>query len=186
MRRRSRPTISRTLSSRDKIRSLIHLLDIDEGEVRSPKLLMEELLKLEFKSKTPWHSVPVNFFLLGFACVVKEYQKARRYLDEFTRATNTTEVPYYKNLDVYLECKANGKDPKERLDARVIEELESGIKDIKSVFKQINLPSCPDCENCPLNKDCMTKNLLEKTITLNKTMMATKLDQFGSFSDFSS
>ncbi len=170
----------------DKIRSLIHLLDIDEGEVRSPKLLMEELLKLEFKSKTPWHSVPVNFFLLGFACVVKEYQKARRYLDEFTRATNTTEVPYYKNLDVYLECKANGKDPKERLDARVIEELESGIKDIKSVFKQINLPSCPDCENCPLNKDCMTKNLLEKTITLNKTMMATKLDQFGSFSDFSS
>ena len=170
----------------DTIRSLIHLLDIDEGEVRSPKLLMEELLKLEFKSKTPWHTVPVNFFLLGLACVVKEYKKARRYLDEFTRATNTTEVQYYKNLDVYLECKENGKNPEDFLDARVVEELESGIKDIQSVFKQINLPSCPDCQNCPLNKDCMTKNLLEKTITLNKAMMATKLDQPGTFSDFSS
>lgn len=92
-----------------------------------------------------------------FCYIVEEYQNAKMYLQSFMEETDNKTDTYYTNVLKYFECLEKGMTL-EAISKIIPQDIIHSFSSAEQVFSEIELPNCPDCNNCSLNKKCKTKS----------------------------
>ena len=147
--------ISSLLKDKKRIKELL--------DVISPKRLdefqgakMQEFLRLEFDYDCYWVEIPLNFFLTLFCFIVDEFSNAKMYLKSFLKETNNEDDSYYSFVLRYFDFLENNK-PYEDIIKYIPSEIVASFSSIKNIFSDIELPNCPQCDNCSLFNSCRTR-----------------------------
>ncbi|MBN2534892.1 MAG: YcaO-like family protein [Spirochaetales bacterium] len=166
-----------------KVAALADLLTPDKDEE------MKNYLKLDFTESFYWHSIPKSFFLTLFRVILDNYEKARNSMELFMKTTNNQDDEYYSIILDYLKLKTTGTpitEIRKSLGKKSYkEELVTEVLDIftnkEKLFNYIDLPVCPECNNCNLAPDCLTRTRMHLAIRINKQMEKKTINQRDSF-----
>lgn len=157
--------------NREKMLNVIDIVEKMCGHY-DETVYLQDLLHLDFKIKTPWKGITVNFFMSLVCYLVAEYDKAIYYLQIFLKETNNVGSSYYGECISYFELLRDQK-PTNSIDHEIID----GFKDPLSLFKYINFPNCPDCKNCKLSTQCVTRIKIGKALKINDSFSKAIINQ---------
>lgn len=158
-----------------KIEKLVNLIDYSKNIIDDFK--MKELLKLEFVENSDWNHLPGSYFITLFWVIVGNYERAIHNLKSFMISTGNDDDNYYNIILEYFKFKnINCSDKKIFLKLSQKGFKHNLIEDVinsfskKSLFEYIKVPNCPDCNNCALSNDCITKNKINFLIRIHKRL----------------
>ena len=151
------------INSKNKIKKITKILEKmsllnDEYDTFKTKALF----RLEFIENSIWDNLSLNFFNSILYFLIEDYTNAKKHLKIFLKNKSLENNDYYKKvLQYFTLLEKNEKIPKNFAD------LEIEFKNADSIFKYIGLPNCPDCNNCVLSKECLTRINLEISNKIN-------------------
>ena len=120
---------------------------------------MSELLKLEFDHKFYWSVLPISYFLIIAAFLLKRYSDASEYLRIYLSTMKMSDSSYYRNVLDYFTCLQNNKSV-DYINNHIDKEVIRNFNENK-LINAIDYPMCPNCDKCKLNANCKTKSKLE-------------------------
>ena len=129
---------------------------------------MADVLKLSFKSNNYWSNIPVNYFLTIFCFILEEYDNAIKYLQSYMCETNCEKDTYYNSVLSLFKLYQEGFNPETQKD--IPEEIINDFANRETLLKYIDLPSCPNCSTCKLQKDCQTRVIFDSILRISKKM----------------
>lgn len=172
------PVISSTnkfnLIELDKIENL--LFDFDNCEeyelkkieqVLTPLLsntILTDLFSIKVKKGSKIGKVALSFFLILLRYKLKEYDRALDSLKVYT-SKGTKNDNYYSVVKKYIELKRDYVKEDEILELlstcdfelELVKEVCNDLNASSDIFRYIALPKCPDCDNCKLGSECLSK-----------------------------
>jgi YcaO-like protein with predicted kinase domain len=164
-----------------KIRELISLLEYrheeDSDESLSP-VLMKHLLKLEFDNKHYWSELTNFYFLTLLAFIVKDYKASINYLNLYIKYCDLSETEYFDEVLYYFEL-LDRNESFEFINNKISKEIIETFKDNISLFSQIELPKCPNCDSCALIKSCKTSDKINYSMRIINNMKKTTVNQLN-------
>ena len=126
-------------------------------------LPVTQLLGLKLRDDSPWARLPVSFLLAQIWCKVEKWKEASQAFESFHGGRKDGNR-YYDVLGQYLELRAKGLSPEETFarlaassESEVVRQVCSDMAEPDHVFANVSLPGCPNCEQCRLEADCVTK-----------------------------
>lgn len=149
------------IHDKDRIERAIELL-VNISESYNYKIEMRALLHLSLKPENPWYSLTVSMMLSMICFLVEKFDTSIYYLKKFIIESDNTNDEYYNECILYFELLRDDKSTK-----CISPEIIDGFKNPESLFQYIGYPKCPDCNNCKLNHQCITRIHLDKTIIIN-------------------
>lgn len=151
--------VSSSLFNKASIQSLYNVLIADKS-IHIFGLKMKDLLRLDFNSYSYWNDLPASYFITLFAFIIGKYSDAQKYLKRFVKETNSEDNAYYKgvmNFFSYLEEEKSH----EYIQTHVPKDILDDFSSIEKIYSEINLPNCPICSACGLQKVCLTTKNIE-------------------------
>ncbi len=156
-------------------------------QVLSPLLsntILTDLFSIKIKKGSKIGKVALSFFLILLRYELKEYDKALDSLKVYT-SKGTKNDPYYSVAKKYIEFKRDGIKEDEILkllsncdfDLELVKEVCDDLKATSDIFRYIALPKCPDCDNCKLGSECLSKYQYVYSNVLYEEMKKNVLDQ---------
>jgi hypothetical protein len=144
------------IASKEKIKNLIDIISSpNQKEIKDIKMC--KVLKIEFKPEFYWSSLLVSFFLTLFYFIIEEYTLAIESLTVFMEETNNKEDKYYNNVLHYFKLLEQGES-QYNIKKAVPFEIITDFASSENIFSKIDIPNCPDCNNCALSENCLTKH----------------------------
>lgn len=131
---------------------------------------MSSLLKLNFKSSSYWHLIPLSYFMVNYCFSINDFVHTKKWLKTFVKTTENESNEYYQNVLTYLEYRENGKDVTDLLKNPTYKEVIDSFSNIENLFSNIEVPICPNCNECKLSDVCLTTHKVATTIKVNKAM----------------
>ena len=146
---------------------------------------MKDRLKLEFLEKSDWHGIPCSFFLTMVWFQLGRLDDAIRNLKRFIKSSKNEESQYFRTVIRFLELKAAGKGDgavqetlrKDGFDETEVAQIVAGFSDPSRLYESIGIPRCPNCDQCTLASDCLTKRKLDFTKRINMAMRHNHVSQ---------
>jgi ribosomal protein S12 methylthiotransferase accessory factor len=142
------------------------------------------LFNVRLKQASEWKELCVAFLLTQIWIRLGRYDRARKSFGRFleTRGDNN---PYYSLVEKYLTLRDAGlseQEVSERLLRQptpkdIVSQVCQDLSDPTKVFDFIKLPSCPNCADCRLNKECITVRAMNIAQTLYPVMDRNRIDQ---------
>ncbi len=125
---------------------------------------LSQMLNLKLRPGSPWSQMPLCFLLSQMLYKLGRIDDALEAFRTFRRG-RPDDNPYYDSLERYLTLRASGLSPSdtERTlkasspTSSVVREVCEDMADPTKVFSHILLPKCPDCFDCRLDPECLTR-----------------------------
>lgn len=169
------------LKDKKRIQQLLDVLAPNRS-VLFTGFTMEKMLKLSFRS-CEWSVMPVNFFISLLCFANNEYQSANDYLRVFMDETSMQNNKYYTMVSSLLL--AYEKElPIDVMKKQFPRDLLDTFSSVEKAFASLSFPTCPDCDLCPLYKDCLTQANYKNTLTIAREMKENNLIKQTHFSFF--
>lgn len=162
-------------SNKESLQKIVDILS-SPNQKDLKEIKMCELLKLELNPNYYWSSLPVTFFLTLFYYILGEYTLAIEALQVFKESTNNGKDNYYTEVTKYFKLLEKGKDLvtiKHSISSEIINDFSS----VENIFCNIDIPNCPDCNNCSMYKNCLTKNKVDFSKRIMNKMKSNLVNQ---------
>jgi YcaO-like protein with predicted kinase domain len=144
------------INNKEKLQKLVDIFSsLGPNEIRGTKMC--EILKLEFLFDYYWSSIPLYFFLTLFYFILSEYSKAIEYMQMFIDETDNYNDEYYTKVLAYFKL-LEQKVSQNMLNKSIPQEIRNDFASPDKLFKNIDIPNCPNCIKCALNNNCLTKH----------------------------
>lgn len=118
-------------------------------------LSVAKILKLEISDDCDISSMPVNFLITLLCFANKEYRNAKKFLNAFMEETSMKTNDYYLTVQKLFSAYEKSY-PDDKLRELFPMEILHEFSSIKNSFKNIRLPTCPNCSICPYHNKCYT------------------------------
>ena len=128
---------------------------------------MAELLKLEFKKEFYWFDIPMSFFLTFFYYMLGNYERAIFCLNKYINTCSLENDAYYQQIKLLFKAKLTNDN---RLYNSVDIEIRNNFENSSKLFAEIEIPKCPDCNNCSLISYCYTTDKTKYSINILREM----------------
>lgn len=140
-----------------RIKKVLDILVPDRAEI-SHQVTMSQLLRLEFSPNCIWCEIPVVFILSMLCFLIKEFENSEKYLKYYMHYFGYEEDEYYTSVIRYIQslCKHDNT-----ISATISPEIIDSFSSPEKMFSSIGFPNCPDCCNCILREDCITKDNIQ-------------------------
>ena len=143
--------------------------------LRKDDFAFKSLLKIKIIPSHYWNSIPASYFLTLFAYFTKNYEKAIEYLDVYLCTVKLQKSSYYKEVKRFLKYLSKGMTDdyiNKNIDKSIIRNFT-----VEKILENLDLPTCPDCDCCPINNVCTTNSMLKIHNSMQKEMRQNKIDQ---------
>jgi ribosomal protein S12 methylthiotransferase accessory factor len=149
-----------------------------------PTWRIADLLQLTFDERASWHEVNVAFLHALIRYRLGQFREASSAFEAFLSSTPQPR-PFHRAIATYLQLRSSGSNTEETerelqesfddfdLAQRVCEELRTG----GSVFHLIGFPACPNCSDCRIRGDCLTRGVVRLADKLSSLMKEGMPDQ---------
>jgi len=168
------PTAS-LLNSKNRIKMFLNIV-APNGQNKFSGAKMKDLLRLDFNYDSYWFLLPLSYFLTIFFYIIGEYGNAIKYLQIFMEETDNKNDSYYKsifNYFAYLEKGVSNEHILKNIPKEIIESFSS----VDTIISDIDLPNCPNCDDCKLINDCKTTSNIKMAGRISKAMNKNQIDQ---------
>ncbi len=138
---------------------------------------VKDLFGLILRAGSPASRINVSFLLAQLWFKLGNLNAAADAFSVFQQGC-PDKPEYYRALGKYLKIRASGRtadEARKELEAEMgqtaaVQQASYDLENPEEFFKQLALPKCPDCAECPLNADCLTKKRMEISRTLYPAM----------------
>ncbi|MGN0237140.1 MAG: YcaO-like family protein [Lepagella sp.] len=131
-------------------------------------VMMQEILKLKFDNHHYWSQIPVSYFLTLFCFAIGEYCNAIKYMKLFMEETGNSNDEYYLEILSYFSLLRNGDTGK--IQTEISSEILQEFSNTQTLFSNILLPNCPNCDDCLLKDNCQTKPNFKNSLKFAEKM----------------
>ncbi len=146
------------------------------------------LFNIKIKPKSPWSTFNTSFFLAQIWYKLGDIDKCMGNFKRFMEKRKD-DNKYYGTVVSCLNLMAEGlseeiikeKIKEDGFDAELVDEVINDLSNPSDIFKYTILPKCPNCSECGLNKDCLTKSKMVIADKLYPVMHNNKLNQMDLF-----
>lgn len=151
----------------------------------NPNVSITGLFNVKLKNGSWWEELNVAFLLTQIWYKLEEYGSALNCFEQFLDTRPKEITPYYKMVRQYLQLKAEKKKIKEIkeflhsnfADNKLADEVLQDFSEPEEIFRHVKLPRCPDCRDCKLNEECLTRYKMEMSETIYRQMSAHQPNQ---------
>jgi len=129
----------------------------------------------------------IELFLSMLFYKIEDYESSYKYIKRFCNNISKNEKGqfiYYFCIRDYLKLKTENKSDEFILnslsimyDVGLVTGIYNDLKDPNKIFKYFNLPSCFNCEECEINKNCLYFKFLRKIKKLQIHINNNPIDQ---------
>lgn len=154
--------------SSDFMKNLSSLFSLDIYELS--RLSIGEVFRLKFERDYYLNYLPLAYLFSLNAYYNKNYVESLKFYDIFQEELNIDGNKYFQQLRMCIESKINEK--KLEVDPLIMQDLER-----KDIFSNIDLPKCPDCNNCAVRKYCITDRNVNFHINMVNKFYDKKINQ---------
>ena len=151
-----------------KLADLLEQINLDcnnDLDFKSCDCLIKDVLDLNFVQFSDWFSLSVSFFLTLIWYKTGKIDRAIKALILFMKTTNNTKDEYYNTVLAFIKLKLKRKSNKEikkeldnkGFDEETIDEIINDLLNTNNLFGVVEMPKCPDCEQCGLLNECLSK-----------------------------
>ena len=138
-----------------------------------------EILRIEFQPECYWNHLPLSYFMALLYYRSGNFNMAIKNLEIFMRSTNNANNNYYLQVlqyYSYLEKNKSVLEIERDIPAYILKEYK-----VENIFKNIDIPTCPNCNQCTLNKYCLTKGRIHLSKKIINKMKSRVVSQGVSF-----
>ena len=143
-----------------------------------------DLFGLKLKTGCPWSRINVSFLLAQLWFKLGNLNAAAEAFRVFQQGCPDKQE-YCQAVGKYLKIRASGRPASEARrelktelgQTAAVQQACDDLENPEEFFKRMPLPKCPDCSECQLNADCLTKNLMETSRILYQAMKKALLSQ---------
>jgi len=169
----------------DKIRKFVDIIEkhtscIDDYSDTAISIV----LKLSFKTTSYWDQLPLSFLMTIYCYLIDDLNNSIKWLSRFIDHTNNHGNDYYNNVLQYLKSKRDGEDISKLAKKEGFFEIINEFEDKDKILNNIDLPNCPQCNECSLYNECLVRTRINTSIRINKAMGKTIISQPNSFESY--
>lgn len=174
-------------ATNDELKELIYDLENFSAVAQRKDLLLSDYFPIPQHDNLEWKKITLDFLLSMIYIRIGDFHKARENLSRFIQFIKK----YYRNIDLryhlcvreYLSLKIRNYDNENikrilltLFDTSIAELVTEDLSDSKNVFAHLPLPTCWDCNKCPIVETCGYEILKKIYLTIKKNQKADPLD----------
>lgn len=148
----------------------------------------QEVIQLFPYSNSSGNSIDKNLLIALLSCFVEDYDNAYLHMDKFlsNRCKVISQFIYYYAVRDYFALMSLNYtiiDIKQVLVLKypdeLVDEVLNDLRNYDDILKNFPFPECFDCANCPLNSQCIRKNLMKLEFNVQRLQKENRINQAG-------
>ncbi len=152
------------LYDEEKILKVVEIIEkILLTKYKDSEIKLRDLFRLDFKQKSIWKNISIDFFLVLLYSLLNKYEKASFHLKKYLNKSGINNNSYFNTILEYFDLLIQGKST-----AHISDDIKNIFKSPESLFSFIKYPNCPNCSSCKLYDDCLTKINFKNTLRIHE------------------
>ena len=140
--------------------------DVDKSKtIKDTRFYSKGCISFNNENDNPYNDLEINLFLSLLNLYLKNYSQAYQYLKNYIDPkinSNYTNIEYYMCALAYLKMKKDQSGEEDLINILIFnfgkelsDEVINDLTNDNKLFDHLDLPACPDCKNCPIQRNCL-------------------------------
>jgi YcaO-like protein with predicted kinase domain len=162
------------ITDKNKIKKVLSILEkTGLTQLSTDDLNVSDLFRLEFKIKSNYGDMKMVFLLVLLSFLAEDFKNAINFLRRYIKLYNLINDEYYKSVLEYFTLLEAHKPIK-----NIPDEILESFNSPSNLFRNIGYPKCPNCSECSIKKDCLTRINIENAIKINNITKDVAINQY--------